>query len=113
MDDCMAARICSCCSLRYSSTVMPSRRAASCGSGNSSRSFAEDIFNVGNRCEARIESGIVNRIRMQLLIDPFLQAHFLDALEIARARTKAQTIERLQNGFVFGQLLGGQSLQCF
>ena len=109
----MAARICSCCSFRYSSTVMPSRRAASCGSGNSSRSFAEDIFSVGNRSQARIQSGVINRIRMQLLIDPFLQAHFLDALEIARARPKSQSIERLQDGFIFSQPLSRQPLHCF
>ena len=47
---------------------------------------------------------------MKLLIDPFLQAHLLDALDVARARSEAQAIERLQNGFIFGQPFGGQAL---
>ena len=39
---------------------------------------------------------------MKLPVDPFLQAHLLDAFEIARAGPKSQAIKRLQDGFVFG-----------
>ena len=75
--------------------------------------FCGGHFQRGKTFEARIESGIINRIRMQLLVDPFLQTHFLHAFEVARARPKTQAIERLQDGFVLGQGFRGQTLQTF
>jgi len=50
---------------------------------------------------------------MKLTVDPFLQAYLLDAFEIPGARPKAKAIERLQDGFVFGQALIRQALQYF
>jgi len=67
-------------------------------------------FQGGETREARIECGIVNRIGMQLLLDPFLQAQFLHAFQVTRTRPKTQSIERLQDGFVLRQPFIRQSL---
>ena len=42
---------------------------------------------------------------MELLVDPFFQAHLLYARDIARPRPKRQPIQRVQDLVVFGQLL--------
>ena len=60
------------------------------------------------RLEARLERGIIDRFGMELLIDPLLEAHLLDALDVAWPRAVAEAIERVQNGFVLGEFGDGQ-----
>ena len=45
---------------------------------------------------------------MELLIDPLLEAHLLDALDVAWPRAVAEAIERVQNGLVLGEFGDGQ-----
>ncbi len=45
---------------------------------------------------------------MELPIDPLLEAHLLDALDVARPRAIPEAVERVQNGLVFGEFGDGQ-----
>ena len=51
-------------------------------------------------CQAGIESVIVNFFRMQLLIDPLVDAHRRYPFDIAGARPEGQPVERVQSTFL-------------
>ena len=62
--------------------------------------FAENLGQFGRVHRENIEfgqvrpqRGIVDSLRMQLLLEIFLQSHLLDLLHVARARTVAEAIE--------------------
>jgi hypothetical protein len=53
--------------------------------------------------EPRIERRIVNGLGVELFVDPFLEAHFSHGFDIAWTRAVRETIERVQNGFIFAE----------
>ena len=60
--------------------------------------------------EARVQLGVVERGRMELLIEPFVQAHGADGFEVARAGAKGEAIESVKNAVVAldpGGAIGG------
>jgi len=53
--------------------------------------------------QARLERTVVNRLRMQLLIDPLIDPHRLDSGHIARPGPKGQPVQRVQRPLVLAQ----------
>ena len=45
---------------------------------------------------------------MQLLVNPFFEAHLADAFHVAGTRTVCQTIQRVQDGLIFGEFGDGK-----
>ncbi len=51
-----------------------------------------------------IQVGVIDRFGMELLLDPFFQAHLANSFDIARTRAVREAIHGVQDGFVFGEL---------
>ena len=79
--------------LRYSSTLMPvalGARPRGCGYSSSSALRAQ--AQRGEPLQPRLQPGIVETLGMKLLVDPFFEAHLLDAFDVARTRPIAQAV---------------------
>ena len=61
--------------------------------------------------EASFDGGILNRFGIELLVDPFGQAHLPDALQVAGTRAVGQAIEGMQDGLVDGKFRDGQPFE--
>ena len=72
-----------------------------------SRKFFEQLFRRHRQrwiaLQALTQRLVVNGFGMQLLLDPFFQAHLADALDVSRARPVGQAIHGVKDGFVFGE----------
>jgi len=58
----------------------------------------------GELREPGIEIGLVYSLGMQLLIEPRLQAHRADGLEIARTWTEGEAVEGMEDALIAAQL---------
>ena len=58
-------------------------------------------FQSGEILEARLGGGIVERIWIELRIDPFCEADFADVLDITRPWSVAEAVESVKDGFSF------------
>src|SRR5258708_26869625 len=65
----------------------------------------------GKLLEACIERTVVNDLRIELPLDPSLQAHLADAFDVAGTRPETQTVEGVENRFVFAQVGGWQTFE--
>ena len=60
-------------------------------------------FQRGICVEPRFDCFVVDGIWIELLIDPFCEAHLADALDVAGARAVGEAIQRVEDGFVGGK----------
>ncbi len=58
-----------------------------------------------------IQRFVLDRIGIQLLIDPFGQAHLLDAFEVAGPRSVRETVQRMKDRFVYAEVGNRQAFQ--
>ena len=61
--------------------------------------------------QPRLQGPVVDRIRIQLLVDPLRQPHLLDALDVAGTRSVGQPIQSVHDGLIGGEFGDRQALQ--
>ena len=54
--------------------------------------------------KTRLHRLVINRVGIELLVDPFGQTHLPDALHVARSWPVGQSVQGMKNGFVRGEL---------
>ena len=61
--------------------------------------------------EAGFDGFVIDRIRVELLVDPLGKAHLPHAVNIAGTRAVSETVQGVQDSFVCGQLCDRQAFQ--